>query len=187
MSALTPSETQLVLIPSYNTGPKLAETVREALTIFQNDPLVHEPGTRYLYSSNGWNLISAAVEGASDGDFLAYMNKSVFEPLGLLDTVADHADAIIPHRTRFYNRTEDGLLVNAPYADLSNKWAGGGFLSTPSDLVRWGSALVAEEPFLKPKTISQRSCCVWNKSRMNWGCDSTGRQRIRFPCGATNR
>jgi len=39
-----------------------------------------------------------------------------------------------------------------PYADLSHKWAGGGFLSAAEDLVRFGSALL-KPVFLRAETL----------------------------------
>ena len=41
-------------------------------------------------------------------------------------------------RTGYYERGDDGVIVNGPYVDNSYKWAGGGFLSTPEDLLRIG-------------------------------------------------
>ena len=41
----------------------------EALAIFRDDPLAHEPGTRFLYTSYGYNLLGCAVEGASGQSF----------------------------------------------------------------------------------------------------------------------
>ena len=116
---------------------KLYATVAEGLEIFQDDTLLFEPGTRYSYSSYAWNLISAVVEGASGQQFLPYMQEMVFDPLGMINTVADYNDSIIPHRARPYMTTPQGV-VNAPYVDNSYKWAGGGFLSTPTDMVRLG-------------------------------------------------
>lgn len=127
-------------------------TVLEGLQIFQDDTLLFEPGTRYSYSTYGWNLISAVVEGASGENFLTYMQEHVFEPLGMQHTVADHTDSIIPQRTRFYQRAEDGRVLNAPFVDNSYKWAGGGFISTPEDLVRFGMAHLGDE-LLKRETI----------------------------------
>jgi CubicO group peptidase (beta-lactamase class C family) len=115
-------------------------TVLEGLAIFQDDPLLHPPGTRFLYSSYGWNLVSAVVEGAAGKDFLSYMEEAVFAPLGMRSTVADFNNRIIFQRTRFYARDREGRLLNAPYVDNSYKWAGGGFLSTVEDLARFGSA-----------------------------------------------
>jgi CubicO group peptidase (beta-lactamase class C family) len=129
-------------------------TVLEGLEIFQNDTLLFQPGTRYSYSSYGWNLVSAVVEGAAGEEFLSYMQTNVFDPLGLTHTTPDHTDSIIPHRTRFYERAEDGAVLNAPYVDNSYKWAGGGFLSTPEDLLRFGFAHLGSE-FLAPHTIAE--------------------------------
>jgi CubicO group peptidase (beta-lactamase class C family) len=128
-------------------------SVTESLAIFKDDPLLFDPGTRYSYSSYGWNLLSAVVEGASGQSFLDYMRASVFDRLGLKNTAADENDRIIPHRTRFYQRTADGAVRNAPYVDSSYKWAGGGFLSTMDDLVRFGSAHL-QAGFLKAETLS---------------------------------
>ena len=125
-------------------------SIKQALTIFQNDPLLFEPGTNYAYSSYGWNLVSAVIEGASRQEFLTYMRRAVFEPLGLDSFAPDHVRAIIPFRTRFYGRDEKGLLFHAPYEDSSYKWAGGGFLGSAEDLVRFGSA------HLQPNFLTQQ-------------------------------
>jgi len=127
-------------------------TVLEGLEIFRDDPLLHPPGTRFAYSSYGWNLIAAAVEGASGEEFLSHMDRQVFGPLGMAHTEADRAEAEIPERTRFYERDGEGPIAEAPPVDLSCKWAGGGFLSTPEDLVRFGSAHL-EGGFLKEETL----------------------------------
>lgn len=143
-------------------------TVAEGLTIFQDDTLLFEPGDRFSYSSYGWNLVSAVVERASGQEFLSYMQQNVFDPLEMRHTVADHTDSIIAHRTRFYERNRDGHVVNAPYVDNSYKWAGGGFLSTPSDLVRFGFAHFGET-LLRSETIAE----LWTPQVTNAG-ESTG-------------
>ena len=118
------------------------DTVRAGLVIFEKDALLFEPGTRFSYSSYGWNLIAAVLEAASGEPFLELMTRRVFQPAGMTHTTADQPAPIIPGRARFYTRTESGIVENAGYVDNSYKWAGGGFLSTPEDLVRFGSALL---------------------------------------------
>jgi CubicO group peptidase (beta-lactamase class C family) len=122
------------------------DSVEEGLSIFEEDSLLFEPGAQFQYSSYGWNLVSAVVEGASGQAFLPFMRASVFRPLSLRHTVADHTDSLITYRTRFYS-VEDGVLINAPYVDNSYKWAGGGFLSTAEDLVRFGDAMISGDFF----------------------------------------
>lgn len=127
------------------------DSVLEALEVFKDDTLLFRPGTRYSYSSYGWNLISAVIEGASGMPFLQFMRRYVFDPLDMHDTVAEHVDSLIMHRARFYVY-RDSLLMNAPYVDNSVKWAGGGFLSTAPDLVRFGNGLLTGR-LLKPETV----------------------------------
>lgn len=142
--------------------------VLEGLKIFENDPLVAPPGTKFSYSSNGYNLLSAVVESAAGKDFLAYMQQRVFAPLGLVHTTADQNTQIVEQRSRFYELPKDGAVENAPYVDNSYKWAGGGFLSTAEDLVHFGSALL-QPCFLKQETLRSMFTSQKTKSREDTG------------------
>jgi serine beta-lactamase-like protein LACTB len=139
-------------------------SVTEALKRFSGDPLIAPPGTTWHYSTYGYVLVSAAIEGASGQDFLSFMHDKVFLPLGMLDTAADENEKIVPNRARWYYVTSDGTYRNSPYADLSYKWAGGGFLSTAEDLVRFGSALL-KPGFLRAETLKM----MFSPQRTNSG------------------
>ncbi len=128
------------------------DSVLQGLEIFAADPLLFRPGTDYEYSSYGWNLLSAVVQSASGMQFLTYMTERVFEPLGMRHTVPDQVTDIIPHRSGYYAHDADGRIVNAPFVDNSYKWAGGGFLSTPEDLILFGFGHI-REPLLEPGTV----------------------------------
>jgi serine beta-lactamase-like protein LACTB len=117
-------------------------TVRGSLKIFEDDPLLSKPGEKYSYSSYGYNLISAVMEQAAKEEFLGYMERAVFGPLKLTNTGPDRAGVVMPERTKFYVAKTGGGFNDAPPVDNSYKWASGGFLSTPSDLVRLGEALL---------------------------------------------
>jgi CubicO group peptidase (beta-lactamase class C family) len=134
-------------------------TVKSGISIFMEDSLLFEPGARYSYSSYGYNLISAVIEGASGEDFLRYMQNEIFGPLGMTLTTADRNDSIIVHRTSVYQIDSLGNIANAPYVDNSYKWAGGGFISTTTDLVKFGEAHMTQgflsEPTLREFTTSQ--------------------------------
>jgi serine beta-lactamase-like protein LACTB len=114
--------------------------VRESLRIFEKDPLLSAPGEKYSYSSYGFNLISMVMEAAAGRDFLSYMQDAVWTPLAMTNTMPDDATRAIPRRARFYKAKEGGGFELEPDVDNSYKWASGGFLSTPEDLVRFGSA-----------------------------------------------
>jgi len=128
------------------------DTVLDGIKIFADDPLVSPPGKEYHYSSYGFNLLSAVIESASGENFLTYMHDHVFAPLGLRNTLPDQPTEIILERARFYRRTKDKPVLNAPFVDNSYKWAGGGFLSTAEDLARFGSLLL-QPGVLKPESL----------------------------------
>jgi len=128
------------------------DNVVAGLAIFQDDPVVSPPGTKFNYSSYGFNLLSAAIEKACAEDFLSCMRDLVFIPLGLCSTVADQPWELIEQRARFYTHWKGKPLENAPYTDNSYKWAGGGFVSSSEDLVRFGNALL-EPGYLRKESL----------------------------------
>ncbi len=138
-------------------------TVMESLDTFKDDPLLHEPGTKYSYSSYGWNLMSAVVETTAEQEFLSYMESHVFAPLKMAETMADQAPEEIPGRVTFYDMV-DGEEIVSPYADNSYKWAGGGFLSTTDDLIRFAFAHMKPTE-LKPETVE----LLWTSMETNDG------------------
>jgi serine beta-lactamase-like protein LACTB, mitochondrial len=116
-------------------------SVLAGLSIFEHDPLVAAPGTTFVYSSFGYNLIGAAIEGASGESYPRFVTEHIFAPLGMTNTSVDDVSQIIPDRARGYDIVADGGYVNAPFIDSSYKIPAAGFVSTPSDLVRFAGAL----------------------------------------------
>jgi CubicO group peptidase (beta-lactamase class C family) len=117
----------------------------EALPAFAQSALRFEPGSQYRYSRFGWILVSAAVEAASGDHFLRFMQSEIFDPFGMHDTMADSAtepidDRATPYFPRFAADPRYGPHVMRPI-DLSCYSGSSVFLSTPSDLVRFGVAI----------------------------------------------
>jgi CubicO group peptidase (beta-lactamase class C family) len=178
--------------PGEFENQKHYNTVLEGLTIFKDDSLLFVPGTRFEYSSYGWNLLSAVIEGASGESFLSFMDHRVFAPSGMSHTVADFPDSVVPLRTRFYTRPDSvGPVVNAPFVDNSYKWAGGGFLSTAEDLAQFGEQMLKGR-LLRPATVA----LLWTSQHtmdgkatdygIGWGVheDAHGRRRISHVGGS---
>ena len=111
------------------------------LKIFQNDPLVAEPGARFHYSTYGYVLLGEAVEAAAGQRYLDYVRSHIFVPAGMERTRQDHVFAVIPNRARGYVINASGQLQNCSLADTSNKVAGGGLIGNVEDLVRFASAV----------------------------------------------
>ena len=141
-------------------------TVMEGLEIFQEDDLLHEPGTKYAYSSYGWNLISAAMEAVSEKEFLVYMKEAVFESLQMSNTCADDNAQSIPNKVAFYNKNSSGKNQIAPTVDNSYKWAGGGYLSTVEDMAKFAQAHI-DDAFLDKAIIDKWTTSQQTKDGKN--------------------
>lgn len=123
-------------------------SIVEGLDIFKEDPLLFEPGTEYKYSTYGWNLLSVVVQNAAKEDYNEYMIKSVFSPLQMKNTSLDFSDKEMPNRTLFYVK-ENGEIKIGPAVSNEFKAAGGGFVATSEDLIRFGNEMI------HPQTISK--------------------------------
>jgi serine beta-lactamase-like protein LACTB, mitochondrial len=118
--------------------------------------MLFEPETQYHYSSYGWIAVSEAIAVAANEPFLTFMQTHVFEPLGMRDTRADSRSETIPNRAtayfpRFAADPRYGSQLTRP-ADYSCYAGASGFLSTPSDLVRFGMAINSGK-LLQPGTV----------------------------------
>jgi len=125
---------------AYPENMRPYHSLEEAIQIFKDDPLLFRPGEYYSYSSYGVDLLQGVVAKASGMGFEDYMRQYVWEPSGMLSTEFDIPERIVPHRAKAY-MMENGRTLNAPYGDLTYKFAGGGMISSPEDLVRLGVAL----------------------------------------------
>ena len=123
---------------------------------FARSSLLFEPGTEFRSSSYGWILVSAAVEDATAEPFFMFMRTRIFEPLGMAATRPDSAIEPIPDRVTFYfprfagdNRYGPELAREGDHSCFAGA---GAFLSTPSDLVRFGMA-ISSGTLLQPATV----------------------------------
>ncbi len=126
----------------------------EALNIFNNDPLIFPPGSEYRYSTYAWTLVSAAMETAANGKtFKQVIRDQVFTPLNLEDITFDDPQPLISNRVSPYS-VSNGVILNAQPVNSSYKYAGGGFLATPSDVAKFAIAH-SKEGYLKTSTLKE--------------------------------
>ncbi|MGD9347270.1 MAG: serine hydrolase [Candidatus Aminicenantes bacterium] len=120
---------------------KTHKDTREAIAIFQDFPLVAEPGTRYNYSTYGYNLLGAVIESASGQSYGSYIKQHIFDPLGMSNSRLDDPVDIIPNRVRGYRQVQ-GQIKNSEYIDISSRFAGGGTRSTVVDLLKYAIGIL---------------------------------------------
>lgn len=125
------------------------ETVAAEVGLVASSPLLFRPGTDFGYTSLGYNLVGAAVEGASSQRFGDYLESAVFKPLGMRRTMLDSTKPIM-NPPPFYE-VQGGQYKRAFAVDNSIRWPSGGILSTPSDMVKLGNAML-DDRLLTPQT-----------------------------------
>jgi len=128
----------------------------DAVALFAKEPLSFQPGTQYCDSTFGWVLLSAVVEAAADTPFATFLNERVLRPLGMVDTFKESvtnppSGAATSYNPRFAAKPTFGLIP-LPKFDYSCHAGSNGFLSTPSDLVRFGMA-INRGKLLRPQTV----------------------------------
>lgn len=129
-------------------------TITKGLDIFKNDPLEFKPGSDYKYSTYGWNLLSEVIQKTVKQPFKTYMQEAVFNPLKMNNTLLEISDSIIINKTKFYRKTNTGELKLGPKVNNEFKAAGGGFLSTTNDLIKFGNEII-NPTLVKKETVSE--------------------------------
>lgn len=134
------------------------ENLTAALEVFKDDPLDHEPGARFTYSTFGYTLVGVVIEGASGTTYADYMRENIFGPAGMARTQPDDVSALVPNRARGYSPkvygSFDGQWRNGTLMDPSYKIPGGGLLSTAEDLARFAIALQSAK-LIRPDSFRQ--------------------------------
>jgi len=128
----------------------------DAVALFAKEPLLFQPGTQYRDSTFGWVLLSAVVEAAAGRPFVTFLNERILRPLGMPDTFKELVTDPPPNAATSYNprfaANPTYGLTPLPKFDYSCHAGSNGFLSTPSDLVRFGMA-INRGKLLRPQTV----------------------------------
>jgi serine beta-lactamase-like protein LACTB len=132
------------------------ESLDKAVAMLDDDPLLFEPGTEHRYSIWGWVLVSAVVQGAAGKPFDRVMVRQVFEPLAMTRTAVGETAPLDDDLPRYAPTSIMGIRLGVEDAmrpDYSCLAGAGAFLSTPTDLVQLGSAML-KPGLLKAETIA---------------------------------
>jgi CubicO group peptidase (beta-lactamase class C family) len=181
--------------PGEASGTAHYFSIEESLKIFKDDPLLHEPGAKFTYTTYGYSVLGCAIESASGMRYEDYMAERVFRPAGMEHTRTDEHFFIIADRARGYmkmdaaalarlpasvsSRMKAGQIYNAQLHDTSMKIPGGGIVSTAVDLVRFGVASM-KGVLVRPATVEQ----MWTSQKtkdgketsygLGWGVGTVG-------------
>jgi CubicO group peptidase (beta-lactamase class C family) len=99
------------------------------------------PGASYRYSNSGYSLLALIVERASGVSFATYLRQRIFEPLGMLATVAYEPNVSTVSDRAFGHTLVDGKWMRTDQSLTSAVLGDGGIYSSIDDLAKWDAAL----------------------------------------------
>ncbi|WP_190284780.1 serine hydrolase domain-containing protein [Bacillus sp. S3] len=127
--------------PDYWTKTmRLQATLQEVIESFQSMPLEFEPGTNMSYSNSGYLLLTAIIEKVSGMEFADFLQKEIFDELGLTSTGVDNGRSIVKSLAQGHTVWEK--VVHTDYIDMSFPLGAYGMYSTVEDLYQWCQALL---------------------------------------------
>ncbi|WP_205859216.1 serine hydrolase domain-containing protein [Pleionea sediminis] len=124
-------------------------TLEEATKVFRDDDLLFQPGTGYTYSTYGINLIQGIIEKTTGKTLSEFLEATLFSKASMKNTALEFHDKTYPNFAVGYR----SFLTSLPVKNInvSNKYVGGGMITTPTDLVSMMIAL-NDGRLVKPKT-----------------------------------
>lgn len=94
------------------------------------------PGSAYMYSNTGYNLLAEAVARVSGMSFAEFTRQRIFEPLGMRRSHFQHDhSAVVEDRAYGYARLGDGSF--RVVTDQLTALGSSSLFSTVDDLARW--------------------------------------------------
>ena len=125
-------------------------TAQDLVPFFADDSLLAAPGAAWNYSNTGYHVLSLVIEKVSGESYTSYLQKHIFDPLGMKHTDYVALDIDIPNKATGYFR-------EGPNAPLKNNLfthtvvgggAGGGWTSS-ADLATFAEAYMSGKLFSK--------------------------------------
>jgi CubicO group peptidase (beta-lactamase class C family) len=110
-------------------------------------------GEAQAYNNSGFWLLGLVVEKASGLKYEDYVEKKIFEPLGMKRSMYCNTSANVPRRAQGYGM-ENGMIRRAPAVVYTWVFAPGAICSSAGDLVTWLKALHGGK-VLSPKSYAE--------------------------------
>ena len=146
-------------LPSPTIVPPAAD-LTEAVARLGDWQLRADPGERHAYSNANYWLAARLIEVICGSDFATYLDRSVFEPLGMEDTRAVEDLGADDPGLQHGHVTAYGMAL--PMPEMEQFVAGaGGVISTAEDMGRWLAMLTdqgrtpAGEQLLSPGLLEE--------------------------------
>jgi CubicO group peptidase (beta-lactamase class C family) len=154
------------------TGPaaQAARTLAELVPVWLAAKMQFEPGAQWKYCQSGINLAGRIVEVVSGMTFDAFLQKRLFDPLGMKDTTFYPSEAQRARLVTAYAKNRDtGVLEPVPpRADFGSRnrppQGNGGLFSTAHDYARFCQMLLNRGTLGGKRVLSEKAVGILSSS-----------------------
>jgi len=144
-------------------------TEDEELKLIENIPLAYPPETKWEYSNFGYVTLGILIHRVTDKFYGDFLQRRIFQPLGMQSTrIINEAD-IIPNRSAGYRLVKGELKNQEWVAPMVNTTADGSLYFTILDLAKWDAALYTEN-LLKRSSLD----LMWTPVKLKNGQPNKG-------------
>ncbi len=146
---------------------KGAKTLADVIPLYVAQPVKFAPGSQWVYCQSGINTAARIVEVVSGEKFPEFLEKHLFQPLGMTDTTFYLSEDQNKRLSKTYKRTPEGKLevgviqiLNGRAATDRERFpaANGGLFSTAGDYLKFCQMLLSDGEYngkrlLKAETV----------------------------------
>ncbi|MFE7376492.1 serine hydrolase domain-containing protein [Bacillus cereus] len=120
----------------------LLKSLKDFLPLFQNSNMMFTPGSKFHYNNAGFIILGLIIEEQTGLEFAEYIEKNIFNPIGMNDSGYFSLDRLPRHTALGYikDETNQNWRINA-YSIPIKGGADGGAYVTASDMLKFWSAL----------------------------------------------
>ena len=126
--------------PEFGGISKLSLSKDSMIAFFSKKPYNFSPGTKYKYNNSGFFLLGYILEKISGVSYKTYLQKNIFDKIGMANTGVNNWDTVLPMRAKGYVMDKK-KAVNADFISMEWPFSAGVLYSTVDDLYKWDRAL----------------------------------------------
>jgi CubicO group peptidase (beta-lactamase class C family) len=119
-------------------------SIQELIDVFKDRPVEFEPGQRFAYNNSGYVLLGAIIESVSGMSYAEFVQRRIFDRLGMEHSYYGSLSRVIPSRAPGYDG-EPGAWTNAGFLSMTQPFSAGALMTTVEDLLLWNRALFGGE------------------------------------------
>jgi CubicO group peptidase (beta-lactamase class C family) len=156
--------------PANDVYQKRHMTLAETTALIAKQPLTFEPGTKWSYCNPGIDTLGRVIEVVSGEAYHTFLQKRVFDPLGMKNTTFYPTAEQVARTAAIYNK-KDGQLVAASNLilelpkDAKHPIPAGGLYSCAGDLATFCRAMLGKGALGSTRIVSEKNFLEMTKTQ----------------------